>query len=120
METLARRLKALADPTRLRIVRLLHHGELCICDVTAAVDLPQSTVSRHMAYLKNAGWVSGRRKGKWVYYTLAVSGDPVLARIAQAVRDGLAGAARTAQDEARLAAHRAAKGAAACDETPNP
>ena len=54
-------LKGLADPTRLRIVMLLTSGELCVCDLTEVLGLPQSTVSRHMATLKSARIaVSGR------------------------------------------------------------
>ena len=70
MEATARTLKALGDETRLRILALLRHGELCVCDIMAALSLPQSTASRHLAYLRNNGWVSGTRKGKWMYYRL--------------------------------------------------
>lgn len=70
MEATARTLKALGHETRLRILTLLRHGELCVCDIMATLDLPQSTASRHLAYLRNNGWVSGTRKGKWMYYRL--------------------------------------------------
>ena len=50
---------------------LLSSGELCVCDITATLQLPQSTVSRHLAYLKNAGWVNDRREGVWIFYTVA-------------------------------------------------
>ena len=60
--------KALAELTRLRIMILLLGGELCVCDLTAVLRLPQSTVSRHMARLKSAGMVRDRRAGKWVHY----------------------------------------------------
>lgn len=63
-------LKALADPTRLRITVLLSRGELCVCDLTEVLHLPQPTISRHMAKLKSAGMVSDRRAGKWVHYQL--------------------------------------------------
>lgn len=62
--------KALAETIRLRIVLLLAEGELCVCDLTELLSLPQSTVSRHMSRLKNAGLVSDKRVGKWVHYTL--------------------------------------------------
>lgn len=62
--------KGLADPTRLRIVALLLERELCVCDLMAALRLPQSTVSRHMIRLKSAGLVLDRRAGKWVHYRL--------------------------------------------------
>jgi ArsR family transcriptional regulator, arsenate/arsenite/antimonite-responsive transcriptional repressor len=64
--------KALSDETRLRILCLLLEGELCVCDLMAVLQLPQSTVSRHLAYLKNAGWVNDRRCGVWMYYSIAM------------------------------------------------
>lgn len=63
-------LKALADPNRLRIAMLLRLGELCVCELTQILELPQSTVSRHMARLKLVGLVTDRRDGKWVHYSL--------------------------------------------------
>lgn len=62
--------KAIGDPTRLRILALLTAGELCVCDIMAVLDLPQSTASRHLAYLKNSHWVIGVRSGKWMHYRL--------------------------------------------------
>lgn len=64
--------KALSDPIRLRIVLLLQsEGELCVCDLIAVLKLPQSTVSRHLAYLKRSCWVDIRRQGVWMYYQLS-------------------------------------------------
>jgi len=74
---LSRLYKALGDDTRLRIVALLAHGELCVCHVEAALDLPQPTISRHLAVLRNAGVVESRRDGSWVYYRLSRDLDPV-------------------------------------------
>jgi ArsR family transcriptional regulator len=72
MNHLAQTLKALSDPIRLRIVLLLMaEGELCVCDLMAVLKLPQSTVSRHLAYLKRSCWVDIRRQGVWMYYTLS-------------------------------------------------
>lgn len=65
--------KGLADPTRLRIVALLARQELCVCEIMEILGLPQSTVSRHVARLKNAGIVRDRRQGKWVHYSLESS-----------------------------------------------
>lgn len=62
--------KALGDETRLRMMGLLKHGELCVCDLMEVLGLPQSTASRHLSYLKNSQWVIGRRSGKWMYYKL--------------------------------------------------
>ena len=59
--------KGLADETRLRILALLlSEGELCVCDIIAALRLPQSTISRHLAYLRKARWVNDRRCGLWM------------------------------------------------------
>ena len=71
----ARLFKALGDETRMRIVALLSHGELCVCHIEAALGLPQPTVSRQLAVLRNAGVVEHRRKGTWVSYHLAEQGD---------------------------------------------
>lgn len=68
MNKQAKIFKALADETRLRILALLLDGELCVCEIMAALDLPQSTVSRHLAYLRNTGWVKDSRRGVWMYY----------------------------------------------------
>jgi len=62
--------KALGDEVRLKILALLGNGELCVCDIMEVLGLPQSTVSRHLAYLKHSLWVVGRRNGKWMYYRL--------------------------------------------------
>lgn len=72
MKHLAQTIKALSDPIRLRIILLLQsEGELCVCDLMAVLGLPQSTVSRHLAYLKRSCWVDTRRQGVWMYYTLS-------------------------------------------------
>jgi ArsR family transcriptional regulator len=64
--------KALSDPIRLRIVLLLlAEGELCVCDLMAVLGLPQSTVSRHLAYLKRSCLVDTRRQGVWMHYQLS-------------------------------------------------
>jgi ArsR family transcriptional regulator len=64
-------LKAAADPVRLRLLNLLAAGEVCVCHLHGALDLPQSTVSRHLAYLRKRGLVVGRKEGLWVHYRLA-------------------------------------------------
>ena len=68
---MARLFKALGDETRLRIVALLSHGELCVCHIEAALGLPQPTASRHLGILRAAGVVDTRRQGTWMYYRLA-------------------------------------------------
>jgi ArsR family transcriptional regulator len=63
--------KALSDKTRLRILNLLRTGELCVCDLVSVLDVPQPTVSRHLAYLRKVGLVTVRKEGVWCYYQLA-------------------------------------------------
>lgn len=70
MERLVQFFKALSDETRLRALMLLTHGELCVCDVMAVLEQPQSKVSRHLAYLKHSGLVQSRRVGVWMHYRL--------------------------------------------------
>jgi ArsR family transcriptional regulator len=60
--------KALSDETRLRILKLLEKGELCVCDIVAALDLIQPKVSFHLSALKEAGLVRDRKEGKWIHY----------------------------------------------------
>jgi ArsR family transcriptional regulator len=74
MKTTASLFKALCDETRLRILALLTMDELCVCDLVAILDLPQSSVSRHLAHLRNAGLVNDRRQGVWMYYRLVEQG----------------------------------------------
>lgn len=62
--------KAIADPTRLKILYLLEEGELCVCEVIVALDKPQSTISHHLNILKNAGIIKWRKEGVWIHYKL--------------------------------------------------
>lgn len=71
--------KALGDPTRLKILRMLaENGEMCVCKIVDQLGMRQSAVSHHMAALKHAGLVSFRKEGQWVHYALNTD----------AVRDG--------------------------------
>lgn len=64
--------KILSDETRLAIVMILREsGELCVCDICAAISESQPKVSRHMAILREAGLVLDRREGKWIHYRLS-------------------------------------------------
>jgi ArsR family transcriptional regulator len=63
--------KALADPTRVAIVnRLAAASEVCVCDLTAAFELSQPTISHHLRLLRDAGLVEAERRGTWAYYRL--------------------------------------------------
>jgi ArsR family transcriptional regulator, arsenate/arsenite/antimonite-responsive transcriptional repressor len=82
---LAKLFQALADPTRLRILGLLLNGEVCVCHIHETLKIPQPKASRHLAYLRRAGLVDGRREGLWVHYRLAETADPITATMRQAV-----------------------------------
>ncbi len=71
MQELTDYFKALAEPNRLRILNLLLHGELCVCDIQYVLESSQPNVSRHLAYLKNSGLVLDRREAQRMYYRLA-------------------------------------------------
>jgi ArsR family transcriptional regulator len=62
--------KALSDETRLRIVKLLDRGELCVCDIFTALDMSQPKVSFHLNVLKEAGLIRDRKQGRWIHYRL--------------------------------------------------
>jgi ArsR family transcriptional regulator, arsenate/arsenite/antimonite-responsive transcriptional repressor len=66
----ARLFHALSDETRLRILERLRGGERCVCEMTDALDAAQSRLSFHLKVLKDAGLVTDRREGRWMYYTL--------------------------------------------------
>ncbi|HHW50427.1 MAG TPA: helix-turn-helix transcriptional regulator [Pseudoclavibacter sp.] len=70
---LARKLKALSDPTRLQLLQLVAAhpgGRACICDLTGPLGVTQPTVSHHMKLLAESGFVTREQQGKWAYYTM--------------------------------------------------
>ena len=70
--------KALSDPTRIRMVRLLNIREMCVCEIMTALDLTQATASHHLNILENAGLLKDKREGKWIFYALTNSEIPKL------------------------------------------
>ena len=94
--------RALGDETRLRIVALLSHGELCVCHLETALELSQPNVSRQLGILRAAGVVDARRDGSWMYYSLAAQEhEAVKAMLDQVTR--LFGAERAIRaDHAKL------------------
>lgn len=70
MENLLNIFKALSDETRLRILKLLEKGELCVCDIVVALNMIQPKVSFHLSVLKEAGLIKDRKQGKWIHYSL--------------------------------------------------
>jgi ArsR family transcriptional regulator, arsenate/arsenite/antimonite-responsive transcriptional repressor len=73
--------RALADPTRLRLLNLIADREICVCYFVEILKTSQPKVSRHLAYLRKAGIVATRRDGKWMHYRLAIPGDQAAASI---------------------------------------
>jgi ArsR family transcriptional regulator, arsenate/arsenite/antimonite-responsive transcriptional repressor len=95
-------LRALADPTRLRIVGLLHGGEVCVCHIHDTLDIPQPKASRHLAYLRRSGIVDTRRDGLWVHYRLASIDDPVVRTLFDSAIHCLGHVDTIARDRKRL------------------
>lgn len=102
MRTTAQFFKALSEETRLRILALLLSGELCVCELMGVLQLPQSTISRHLAYLRNSGWVKGRRLGVWMYYRLAEMPTPLAGDLAELLGKRLIKLPASLQDYAAL------------------
>jgi len=70
MQNLIKIFHALSDETRLKILKLLEKGELCVCEIVAALGMIQPKVSFHLSVLKEAGLVRIKRKGKWILYSI--------------------------------------------------
>jgi ArsR family transcriptional regulator, arsenate/arsenite/antimonite-responsive transcriptional repressor len=94
--------KAFADPVRLRLLNLLADGEVCVCHLHEALDLPQSTVSRHLAYLRKRGLVVGRKEGLWVHYRLARPADALHRHLIDSLGECSRGIETLDQDRQRL------------------
>jgi len=83
-------MKSVADPTRVRILKVLEAGEMCGCQIVAILELSQSTVSKHLFLLKMAGLVKERKEKKWVHFSLDNSkGSPYARKLLNALRDWL-------------------------------
>ncbi|MCM1989761.1 ArsR/SmtB family transcription factor [Oceanirhabdus seepicola] len=65
--------KALGDETRIRIINLLRHGELCVCEIESILEINQSNASRHLSKLINVGLIKNYKKAQYVYYSLDIS-----------------------------------------------
>jgi ArsR family transcriptional regulator, arsenate/arsenite/antimonite-responsive transcriptional repressor len=114
MREIADFFKALGDETRLQILYLLlHHGELCVCDIEQVLHATQSKTSRHLRYLLNAGLVRDRRQGVWVHYRLDDGAAPQA--LAGLLRQMLTGP-RAAQIEQNFQSWKTAR--EACCPTP--
>lgn len=94
--------RALADPTRLRLLNLIADREVCVCYFVGILRIGQPKVSRHLAYLRRAGIVAARREGRWMHYRLAAPREPVAAEILRATLVHLKSLAPMQRDLARL------------------
>lgn len=92
--------KAFADPTRARILAGLRSGELCVCELCDALDITQSTLSTHLQVLREAGWVTTRKEGKWSYYAIARPAQRAVDLLFEAFATSIA-ADRTLRADAR-------------------
>jgi ArsR family transcriptional regulator len=99
---LERLFRALADPTRLRLINLMSAGEICVCYLVEALDLPQPKISRHLAYMRRVGFVSARREGTWMHYSLASPANRHAAAILTATVNALKQNAEWRKDLQRL------------------
>ena len=79
--SLAQIFRALADPTRLRLINLMSEQEICVCYFIEVIAAPQPKISRHLAYLRRTGIVAARRDGKWMHYRLTMPQSPHAASI---------------------------------------
>ena len=84
----ARWFHALSDETRIEIVEMLSHGERCVCELQASLVAAQSRLSFHLKTLKDAGLVTDRKDGRWVYYTLNKAALTDIAAFANGVKPG--------------------------------
>ena len=104
MRAAGRLFAALSDENRLRLVFALRHGELCVCQLVALLELAPSTVSKHLSVLRDAGLVEARKEGRWVYYRLAARADfPILGKRAPGIFQALETSSRIAADDRKLA-----------------
>ena len=95
--------KSLDDETRLRILTLLLDvDDLCVCYIVDVLQLPQSTVSRHLALLKKAGWLKGRREGLWIHYSISRSLAPIQQFLLPVLRNFLSATETAKEDQKRL------------------
>ena len=106
MSQVVRILKALADPTRVRIIHLLQsRDELCVCEIVDALQLPQYSISRHLGVLKGASLVADWRQGKWMHYSLNSGLSQEDRAVIDAVCTRAAAESPARQDQRRLRQH---------------
>ena len=95
--------QALGDPTRLRLLNLMGDQEVCVCYFVEILGAPQPKISRHLAYLRNAGIVAARREGKWMHYRVVMPPHIGASRVLRQTLDSLNEEGAMQVDRARLA-----------------
>ena len=100
--------RGFADPTRIRILNLLVAGEMCVCDLVEILDLPQPTVSRHLAYLRGAGLVAVTRESNFAHYRLTEAVNHIHQNLINCVRGCFTGI-KSLDSERRQAIARVAR-----------
>src|SRR5262245_28811586 len=96
---------ALADKTRLRLLNLMRDGEICVCFFAGALGTNNPKISRHLAYLKRAGLVTGRRDGKWMHYSINPPVNPDAAAVLDATMKMLRNDKKMNDDRKRFVAY---------------
>lgn len=88
LDDIAMAFQALADPTRLRLLKVILSapGAVCVCELVDALELPQYQVSRHLAQLKSGGWLQSERHGTWIYYKPVGELEPWRIRVLSALK----------------------------------
>lgn len=102
-EALEQLFDALGDRTRIRLLNLMSGGEICVCFLVEVLGMPQPKISRHLAYLRNAGLVAARRDAKWMHYRLTPPSHPAARDAFELVMATLKNDRELQQDVAALA-----------------
>ena len=115
LEDLDELFKGFADPTRLRVLSALVAGELCVCDLVDLFALPQSLISRHLAYLRRVGLVEVTRESKYAHYRLAEPTNPVHRNLINCVRSCFVGIESLDRERRRAEARVGEREESPCD-----
>ena len=105
--------RAFSDPTRLRILHLLHGNEMCVGDLVDVLQVPQPTASRHLRYLRDAGLVSCHKNGRWCFYSLTEATTQFHKKLLECVGSCFAEVPELREDAVRVR-HLREKGGGCC------
>jgi ArsR family transcriptional regulator, arsenate/arsenite/antimonite-responsive transcriptional repressor len=114
LKSLEKALKASGDETRLRILKMLEPGSLCVCQIVEALKLSQSTVSKHLSVLEGAGLVEGERRGRWTHYRLSKTPSEECKRLLSLLRCCASQDPTVAKDLARVGGEKVQSLVACC------